>query len=494
MPTNLDQSALGGNAVKLGIVVAVAFAAASFSGCLSDDGVGIQANPLASEEPASSVVVEPEEGVFVAENRGILRGSVLNDAGLAVPGARVLILDSDHFMETTREGSFQFENVTVGEKLVRAEADGYQAAENRTEVRAGNITNLTLYLLPLSDTGAGYRPHIHDYWGDKTELTIMDDDVDLRTQTKSRGGAGGTQTQQALSSVTYSAQNSSGNMYRIPLPGDGDPLALVFPGTKDIAITITWTQQAFTGYKVGISFRPPTTQPETFLQRQTSGSTWKIGVTPDMWDTGHQYYSLWAFYVYTFQDAAGDGTNFRPGIINGNFHVTVKITKGEILAEPAHPDFWANGDEIEINNHDNLGDCNNAYHTIDRDWPSCKITPKGLVPPGTMKLNIEMKWTYGTYEGTPPMDLVLIYRDATQNPWTTPVPEFKVAKCNGTGQTRTCEVTTKPGETDAYYQRRSTWVFTYAVKGYEHEDYDPEPRALKLSVRIVAIKDPAYGG
>ena len=481
--------------MKPNLLLAVALVVVSFSGCLADEGLGLSTNPTNTEEPASTVVVEPEKGVYVAENRGILRGLVVNDAGLGIRDARVSILGTDLFQATDARGTFQFDNLTVGEKVVRAELEGFQHAENTTTVRPGNITNITLLLLPNSDTGAGYRPHLHDYWGDATELKIMDDDVDLRKHTKSRGGAGGTQTQQAASAFTYSAQNSTGNMYRIPLPGDGDPLALIFPGTKEVTITITWTQQAFTGTKVMLAYRPPTSQPETLLARQGSGSTWKIPVTPDMWDTGHQWYSLWAFYVSTYQDPNADGTNFRPGIINGNFHVTVKLTKGELLAEPGHVNFWENGDTLSLHAHTGpAGVCDNAWHVVDREWPSCRVTPQHIVPPGTAKLRVEIKWTYGTYEGTPALDFIVVYRDASLNPWMTGTHEFKPATCTGTGQTRVCEIPVKASETDAYYQKRSTWAFTYAVKDHHTDSYDPEVRNLRFTMDILAYKDPTYGG
>ncbi|MBI2078965.1 MAG: hypothetical protein HYT80_11450 [Euryarchaeota archaeon] len=327
-------------------------------------------------------------------------------------------------------------------------------------------------------------------------VDIMDHDMDLRQNTGQVGGAGGTQTQRTISGVTYSLQNTTtdSNKFRIRLPGEGDPPALIFPGTKEIKVKITWAAPAFTGYKVGIGWRLPGLTQHTWLARQVSGSTWTIGVTPDMWDSGHQWYTLWEFYVYTHQDPAADGTNFRPGIITGNIHVKITVVKGEILPEPPHPKFWESGDTIEVSTHENVIDCSQySYRLIERDY--CRLYLRNgprIIPPGTGKLRIEMKWNYGTYEGTPTSDLIAVYKPSNMNPWTTPVNEFLPASCTGTGQTRLCEITVKPGEADAYYQKSSSWYFTYAVKGHHEETGDQEFRPFKFTMHILAIKDPSF--
>lgn len=462
-----------------------------FSGCVADE----VPTAVGSTGASSTEVVEPSPGVKVASDRGVVQGHVYNDAGLGLNGVRVLLVGTEFSATSNRTGWFQMVNTSVGEWTLRGEAKGFQAYESPLKVEAAKITAVNMTMVPLEETGAGYRPHVHDFWGEELQKTIMDDDVDLRKTTRNTGGLGGTSTQQSLSSVTYAAQNNSDNVYRIPLPGNGDPPALIFPGTKEVQVTVSWTSSAFTGTRVGLHVRTAAPGDAVFVGWRPSSGTWKVPVVPEGWDTGHQRFSLWEFWVRPYQDPA-DGANFRPGVINGNFHVKMVVVKGDILAEPAHEDFWAAGDSIIVNKpEDRLGECNNAYHLTDRSWGSCKFAPKGIVPPGTGLVKLEAAWTYYQADGTASGDLVVVYRSPAQNPWTTHITDFQIAKCAPpTGQKVKCEISLKPGETDAFYQKRSMWSFSMAARGHEHDDIDYEPRTFTFRLQVEAVKDPAYAG
>jgi hypothetical protein len=464
-----------------------------FGGCI---GSATKATPLGTgaDEPVSSTFVEAEPGVLVAENRGLLRGTVYNDASLGVPGARIAILQTSLFAISDAAGAFRIDNVTLGDHVVRVEIQGYQAAENQTRIMGGKVSQVDFYLVPLERTGAGYRPHLHDYWGAQTEITIMDADQDF-TKPETTSTVGGSTPYQVNAMLVYPNQNNTAGDMRIRIPGDADPPALIYPGTKEIRVTITWTQSQSTVQKVGLKYIAPNTPSNqvNVLGRNPSGAPWKIAVTPEMTDTGHQAFTLWTFYMYPFQDPLVDGANWRPGAILGTFHVTIVVVKGELGPEPSHEDFWAGKDEIVIMDGTSGTSCNSAYRMAERGSNPCQLRPPRIVPPGTQKLQVTFTWKYAVQDAVAANDLQLQWRTAAQNPWTTKVTDWGYAEPKASGvQTRTYEITLKPGETDAFYQKRSLWSFTSVVKGHEKDEQEYEPRAHTITLRVLAIKDPTF--
>jgi hypothetical protein len=475
------------------------------SGCLGASSNATKATD-GTNEPASTHIVEAEKGVFVADNRGVLRGNVLNDAGFNLSGVRVSILGSDRFVVTTGEGTFLFENLTVGSHTVRAEAKGFQAYENDTKIAAGRLTKLAIQLVPDVDTGAGYRPHTHDFWADRTEMTILDADQDFLHPTSTNGGAAGSgYLYQAQAMAVYPNSNASDTSrdFLVKIPSEGDPPALVYPGTREVDVTVSWTGSSSTAYKVELKHASAAHYGDnrvTLLDRRVSGSTWRIPVGPDDWDSGHQHFTLWRFWVNAYQEP-GDGANFRPGVILGNFHVMIKVLKGQLVPERAHENWWGARTELVLRDlPDGSADCNSAYRIFERQEHPCILgLPKGrIVPPGTEKLRVEMKWTYGTDNAAlDPLasDWVIMYRSAAQNPWIVKPKEFNAAETKGsTPKLRTTEILIKPGESDAFYQTSSLWRFTYAVRGHERDDFDYEARQGAFSIRVVAMRDPSFAG
>jgi hypothetical protein len=115
-----------------------------------------------------------------------------------------------------------------------------------------------------------------------------------------------------------------------------------------------------------------------------------------------------------------------------------------------------------------------------------------LVPPGTASLSICFGWASNRAPGTPhDLDWDLLVKPANMRP-STPNEDYillKPAKTVGTYKEYTMPVTF--GQTDAFYQKGSNWVFIirqtgidtiYGVAEYEH--------AFKLEV--LAHKDSKY--
>lgn len=450
--------------------------AAPFSGCLggsdpSEDGLG--------------------EGAGV----GSVVGTVFNEAALPLAGARVTLVRTTFQDATGRDGRFELVNVTAGVYILRIEASGFQAFENRTVVAPGNVTEVAAYLIPKADTGAGYRPHSHDLWQGRGEVTIMDREQDFNNPERS-SGIGGPHYYKVTSMVVHPNRNSSDADMLIPIPSDGVDPGIIFPGTKEIRVSASWDSSDGVLSKVLLKYTPATGGEKRVLSRLPSGGTWRIQVGPLEADTGHQRFTLWNFWLNPSQEPLGDGTDYRPGLLMGPIRIKIVIVRGDLYTEPAHEDHWAGQSELPLVDHDRLRDCNSAYRIWERVQNPC-LLESGIkpVPPGTQRLRVEMKWTYYQADGVQPSDLVIVWRTAAMNRHTTSGPELVSGGTKATGpQTRTVEIEVKPGETDAFYQKYSLWAFGFAVKGHEKDEVDHEPRNLRMTFKVVAVRDPSFEG
>lgn len=448
--------------------------------------------PLAGCLSSGGVRADPSEGVPAT---GTLRGVVHSDASLALPGARVSLARTSLFQVTTAAGAFEFTNLTVGEYVVRVESTGFQVLENATRVSAGNVTEMVVFLVPAAGTGAGYRPHPHDLWLGRDEVTIMDQEHNFNEPGRT-SGIGGPAYYRATSTVVHPNRNSTDADMPIRIPkGDQDP-GIIFPGTREVRVTISWDASDGSLAKVLLKYSPAKGGEKRVLARLPSGGTWRIPVGPGEADTGHQEFTLWSFWMNPAQDPLVDGAAYRPGLLLGPLHVKVVIVRGQLYSEDAHEDFWGGKTELVVTDHDRTRDCNSAYRIIERSTNPC-LAESGIkpVPPGTQRLKVEMKWTYSQADGVAPSDLVIVWRTAAQSRHTTSAMELNTGPGQApAAQTRTCEIVLKEGETDAFYQSYSLWAFGYAVKGHEKDEFDFEPRPLRMSFRVVAVRDAAYEG
>ncbi|MBI2077028.1 MAG: carboxypeptidase regulatory-like domain-containing protein [Euryarchaeota archaeon] len=148
-----------------------------FSGCVAGGTKG-QAPEATSE--GSLIVVDEASGQAIAleKGKGAVAGLIRDDIGVPVATAHVALLHTDFSAYSNRTGKFQVLNVTAGAYVVRIDHPDYRAAEEPIEVVAGKVLNLQITLLPKTDAGAGYRAHLHDYWGDSTEVVVIAKDFD----------------------------------------------------------------------------------------------------------------------------------------------------------------------------------------------------------------------------------------------------------------------------------------------------------------------------
>lgn len=453
------------------------------AGCAGGDGgvfSGGDGDDADGDGESSAPAVEPEPGVFVAADRGVLRGTVFDDAGFALSGVRVSILETGRFTDTNTTGRYFFGNVTVGIYQVQFQAAGYLTMTLEAEVRAGNITDRDVTLRPSQDVGAGYRPHVHDLWGERTEVTLLDGPVDLMPPNADHpySFAG------AWDRVYRANTNNSENMYRFFLPDTGGDPPIVFPGTAEMLVTFRWEPTEVPQDSLGFAFRDAN---GTWGVQgiKASEQTWRVPVTPEMADNGHQKWSRWSFYAYTGQHYSR-APNYEPTAILGPIDVKIVIIKGELYAEPAHIDHWQGRDTIRIRNASD--EVVHEHVTRERTYGSngIPVADGHIVPPGTVRMRIAFAYWYTDAANGSVADeaWVLTWRTGEQPPGT-PVADYKRTEPSHSEPGLVVyEYDVAPHETDAVYQTSSSWYFIPSPEGQEDEEFVDSFRGTGFAVNI----------
>ena len=407
-------SARAALAIGLALVMGLA-------GCLSSKG---PAPPLETEDPN---VVVTREGDTVAADHGAVRGKVLSDAGFPVEGARVILEGTAYSATTNETGEFVFGNVTVGPFNLHVQSEHFQAFSTRIDVRAGETTVVTITLVPPEGRGAGYRPHLHDNWGDKTEIVLMDHDVNPRRACDDYQAT--SVYSKAFVCVLWAAFVGLNSSFEYPLPDIDGQDPIIYPGTKEIRVTISWDRPADATYqRLGFAFKHANMTAAAAviaLPAKPSGETTVVTLRPDMPDFGHQRWSFWHFFVH-----AGKVLGDPPDYPIGPIHVKMVIVKGEIAPEPEHRDFWGENKTLTLRTGGNLQQCT----IFGRDHPygcSLLLPAKVLVPPGSVRMRMDLWWNHTTHPAIN-KDIKLRWRSADQHPstWT---PQMKTATATASG-------------------------------------------------------------
>ncbi|MBI2077930.1 MAG: carboxypeptidase regulatory-like domain-containing protein [Euryarchaeota archaeon] len=464
-------------------------------GCLAGGAGG------AAEDSVGVVVSHEGAGdVVLTSGTGGIMGTIRDDIGVPVPTVHVALLKTDFSTYSNRTGKFQILNVTAGKHVMRVDHPDYRASEASIEVKAGEITTLQLTLLPKADVGVGYRPHLHDYWGDKTEAVVMDkswewhepyDDNGPYSQTFGRYYD--TSTLILVHPCVWTDKKDEVYFNQRQVWFD-DEAQLVWAGTSKIIVTLTWTQQDYIHDELAFAWRSADTNRYEESPMIKKGVPYEIAVEPRMWDSGHQSYTLWDFWVCT-----GGATldNARPYL--GNIHVNMKLIRGhEIVAERAHPYFWENGTEIPVVKRVEKKFAAGAY-SVSRNGVNpgnfgILLEEGVLIPPGTGKLRATVEWKYSQAVNNAAWSLT--YKAANVHPLKVADPG-KYSKPTATERgtaSRTYEFDLKPGETDAFYQTKSNWKFMINVEGEEGDwkYVNGCPCDLSVFVTVTAIEDPKF--
>lgn len=452
------------------------------SGCF---GGGATDEPI--EEPVGTVEVEP--GLVVSADAGVVRGTVIDDAGFPIRGARASLLGRDHFGDTGTDGGFEFVNVTAGAHELSVQAQSFQAFQREVVVTAANVTEVTVQMVPQAGAGAGYRPHVHDLWGERTEVVIMDADVDLREGHPRTTSGYNKPIYPVTRGVSGPNQNQTFDIPFAQTPGD-DP-AIVFPGTKEVRVTFRWDSDEVSLSDLGFGYEPADTSDITWLAPKASGEAWTIPVTQRMADSGHQQFSLWRFYAYAANQLTA--SDWEPGYILGPIHVEVVLVKGELYLEPIHEDFWQGQDSLvlrPLSEPYTVGICCNV-----RDAQAGIPFSEGMiVPPGTTQMRIDFLWSYDdAANGTPAdQDYTLTWRTPAQNPHETFVTEFQSAEpVMGSKEEHRYVwiLDIAPGETDAFYQSKTLWQFEPWRSAFPEDGPHVDRNMVTLNMQVTVYRD-----
>jgi hypothetical protein len=489
---------------RLRAVVALLLVAVALSGCSDgspgpdqDDTVGTDdvivdaTGAVQKDEPPAKETVQTPAGA-VAVNKGLLVGRVHDAANFSIAGASVAILGTEVHGKTTFQGTFRFDNLTPGAFDVRVEAAGFKAQENRVTIVAGKEAVLDVEMALKDGLDPGLAPHIHDYWGDDTEWTLMDAVVQLPTRVK----AGKSPQNDGLRG------NNGDNSWPFILPEQeqGRP-ATIWPGTKELRFTLSWgPEPENTVPNAVIHIQSPTMEARQELTpvTQSGGTVTYTLASTNETDLGHAGTTQWLFWMDINNSPAGSTTAFRPTLATDGIQVKIEIVKGDLVLEAAHRDFWAGADTLPIGDQErgctpNTGVPPQESDQVGDQWV-CPIwkDPDGknvnIIPPGTKKVQVAFSWAHGS--GPLPFTYSLTYRTAAQAAATTPASEYRDPKVLEEGTNSILyEIELQPGDADGFYQEKSAWGFKW------YWDENPGYQTgypVKFGLKVTAFKDPTY--
>lgn len=271
------------------------------------------------------------------------------------------------------------------------------------------------------------RPHLHDYWGGKERLVLMDQATEAIV-----GLAGGV----PVVAVTF----------------DPPPGAVVPQGASAVHVTVKWTTEP------GDTFGAP----ELWVKSAADHDTMKVAAvehdavvtipsTNEKNDLPHQTLSAWQFQFVLPPGPTG-ATRYQ-----GTVTIHVEVQRGlDIPLYPGHPDRWAGATEIALfsNAQDALwqGD---GYHDY-----SCFSGCPGLVAPreGVVVPYDAKRVVVVIEQEDRPSKLGLKFHGAdTRELSTLPPPEEADGK-------RVYDIPLTRGMADGPYARESLWRFLAAIE------------------------------
>lgn len=467
------------------LLALVVLMAGALAGCI---GQGQKDAGMESAE-TGHVVVDDTDGTSVAVNvtngTGAVVGRVQDDAGFPVAEAHAALYGTDFSARTNSTGWFHLDRLAPKSYALRVDHPSYRATEATVEIRAGNVTRVTVTLVPPADVGAGYRPHVHDYWAGRTEVMVADRDVEFWP-----AQPGGPQqaalpyyqrAYQVVQSACVSGKNNEAQNGHTSAFHFDQPDQLTWPGTGTISITVSWSSTDYLGAdKVGVIWHGADRSNWSWSKGLRSGETLTIPVTPIEWDVPHQMFSLWDFRLCVAgkDEGATAAGAFAGRLFLGKYHVKMVLVRGtDPPLDPPHPLFWANGTSRQILVADRTFSCPGsptscyAPTTAGRGTQpaSFRFSASELVPPATGYLRINLSWTYSLPAFNQPLSVT--YSAANVAPQQrNDVSKFeKMTPVAQTATSRSYIVALKPEQTDSFYQRISNWAFLWNVEGAESD-------------------------
>lgn len=278
-------------------------------------------------------------------------------------------------------------------------------------------------------TGSG--PHLHDYWGGGTRLTLFD----------------------AAPQVVQGLLTVGGG--KVPIASYRPDVGAVVPqGTAWANATFTWDADATDTFGGGELWVKSAADNHTAFVATLAGpgTTVTLPVAPEQADLPHQVLSAWEFVLVFQPDAAGAVS------YSGNVELTVTLDRGHpIPLFPGHPDQWRNRTEAPLlsSGGDLLfdGDAEGNYRCYG-GCPQVHVPDDGaVVPIDAALVKVELGLS-----GSAPTKLGLKFHSAASRDWTAATPS------SDTPTLRTYLLEVGDGG-DGPYARQSQWEFLPYIEG-----------------------------
>lgn len=450
--------------------VLLAFVLAGLGGCVGGPGAGSDGGKGNDEGSSGKVeVIEDEDNETGLANgtTGSIVGQVFDELHYPIVDAHVSLLGTSQFGTTSSGGRFSFTGLRPATYGLRVDKKEFRSFDDEVEVRAGAITKIEIQMVSIH-TGStpDARPHTHDYWGDRTEIKLLDD-----------FNAGSLK----CSGDPNAHCRDSSTRFRLQPKEDRVDESLVLPGTLEMEVRINWDAAAannagirrvgfryFGNEDPGITVSNPTVERiyytnDSSLFPRARNVPFRVPVTWEMADRGHQRASSWWFNLYIDgQETTAINRNQAGGLTGtptfGPFLIDMVIRKGRMPLEASHPDFWHGNDTLVLI--DNQPSKQIALMT-DSCGDGCQSNQLGQgwrperVPP-------ETRWLEVIYEKSIDTDnpFGVYYRSAEMDP-STSTGAFKLIAGSPTKAKRVeTRHVVAAFETDTYYSSHSGWVFT----------------------------------
>jgi hypothetical protein len=176
----------------------------------------------------------------------------------------------------------------------------------------------------LDDPTNASRPHIHDYWGDRTEIEVLDKVFHL-TFNRFEGAS---DTLGRYSTFVYLPEGST-----------------VFPGTALVNITVEWSSPDAVQKSLTVHWWAANPEYNGMADFPTGSSTTISVPSNDTTnDLPHTTASAWRLRL-SMSGSAGS-MDVRVGVL-------IHRQAGELALAPAHPDLWGNNTSLTL--HDGSG-------------------------------------------------------------------------------------------------------------------------------------------
>lgn len=287
--------------------------------------------------------------------------------------------------------------------------------------------------------------HVHDYWGGKGVLDLVD-----ATQTSTWNTIG------------------AANWRRTFYPADE---VVVPQGTASINVTVEWQDgsPADNYDAVSLWVKSANTVEPRFVREIASGDTVEIPLAYEEADLPHQLLSAWEFIVQ--YNNSGDAYS---AFFQGTTHVLATAHRGlELQPFPAHPDLWLGRSEFTLA--DDTRAMSNIRYIGSGSLPAIIRAVDGeLVPADAARVTVDV-----TLQQAPPSPMVGVvevwYHPANVRDW------VSLGVVNSVDGSATWEIAIEPGMGDGPYNNASLWQFLV----YTSDD-TTQPGVNQGNVHLVA--------